>query len=247
MEDIKNIVESLLFVAETPLTMEHFKAALPETDVKLIKQAIVRLKEEYEIRSGGFLLHEVAGGFQFRTRPEYKEWIRRLLQPKPPKLSKPSMETLAIIAYRQPILRSEIEQIRGVNSGNSIRILLERKLIRVLGRREIPGRPLVYATTQKFLETFDLKDLKDLPTLKEIEELESKFAKPRQQELAFGAADTEDEAPEDETSSMEYDGLEDEPEKDHGAAAFDGHDWSADHPDIETGNPGQNNFGDKNT
>ena len=109
MEDIKNIVESLLFVAETPLTMEHFKTALPEADTRLIRQSVLALKEEYDMRKGGFLLHEVAGGFQFRTRPEYKEWIRRLLQPKPPKLSKPAMETLAIIAYRQPILRSEIE------------------------------------------------------------------------------------------------------------------------------------------
>ncbi|MBC2715086.1 MAG: SMC-Scp complex subunit ScpB [Desulfobacteraceae bacterium] len=192
MEDIKNIVESLLFVAETPLSVEHFKNAIPEAETDQIKQTILALKEEYELKNGGFLIHEVAGGFQFRTRPEYKEWIRRLLQPKPPKLSKPAMETLAIIAYRQPILRSEVEHIRGVNSGNSIRILLERKLIRVLGRREVPGRPLVYATTKKFLETFDLKDLKDLPSLKEIDELESKSGKPRQQEIVFGDANNTD-------------------------------------------------------
>ncbi len=189
MEDLKNIVESLLFVAETPLSMEHFKAALPEAETDHIKQSILALKEEYELKNGGFLVHEVAGGFQFRTRPEYKEWIRRLLQPKPPKLSKPAMETLAIIAYRQPILRSEVEHIRGVTSGNSIRMLLERKLIRVLGRREVPGRPLVYATTKKFLETFDLKDLKDLPSLKEIDDLESKSVKPRQREIVFSASD----------------------------------------------------------
>jgi segregation and condensation protein B len=186
MDDIKNIVESLLFVAESPLSMEHFKNAIPEAETEQINQTILTLRKEYELKNGGFLIHEVAGGFQFRTRPEYKEWIRRLLQPKPPKISKPAMETLAIIAYRQPILRSEIEHIRGVNSGNSIRILLERKIIRVLGRREIPGRPLVYATTKKFLETFDLKDLKDLPSLKEIDELESKSGNPRQQEIVFG-------------------------------------------------------------
>ena len=188
MEDIKNIVESLLFVAETPLTLDHFKNAIPEAETDQIKQTILTLKKEYELKNGGFLVHEVAGGFQFRTRPEYKEWIRQLLQPKPPKLSKPAMEALAIIAYRQPILRSEVEHIRGVNSGNSIRILLERKLIRVLGRREVPGRPLVYATTKKFLETFDLKDLKDLPSLKEIDELESKSGNPQQQEIVFGDA-----------------------------------------------------------
>jgi segregation and condensation protein B len=192
MDDIKNIVESLLFVAESPLSMEQFKNSIPEAEADQINQAILALIKEYELKNGGFLIHEVAGGFQFRTRPEYKEWIRRLLQPTPPKLSKPAMETLAIIAYRQPILRSEVEHIRGVNSGNSLRILMERKLIRVLGRREIPGRPLVYATTKKFLETFDLKDLKDLPSLKEIDELETKSGKPRQQEIVFGCANDSD-------------------------------------------------------
>lgn len=214
MEDLKNIVESLLFVAETPLSMEHFKAALPEAETESIKQSILALKEEYELKNGGFLVHEVAGGFQFRTRPEYKEWIRRLLQPKPPKLSKPAMETLAIIAYRQPILRSEVEHIRGVTSGNSIRMLLERKLIRVLGRREVPGRPLVYATTKKFLETFDLKDLKDLPSLKEIDDLENKSGKPRQREIVF--RDSDPDGPEnDETESDETDsGFDDDADSD---------------------------------
>ncbi|MCD6584967.1 MAG: SMC-Scp complex subunit ScpB [Desulfobacteraceae bacterium] len=191
MKDIKNIIESLLFVADTPLSMDHLKNAIPEAETDQIQQTILALKKEYELKNGGFLIHEVAGGYQFRTRPEYKEWIRRLLQPKPPKLSKPAMETLAIIAYRQPMLRSEMEHIRGVNSGNAIRILLERKLIRVLGRREVPGRPLVYATTQKFLETFDLKNLKDLPSLKEIDEFETRSGNPRQQEIIFkDASDT---------------------------------------------------------
>ena len=197
MEDIKNIIESLLFVAEAPLNLDQFKKAIPEADTRTIKNAILALIEEYESRNGGFFIHEVAGGYQFRTKPEYKEWIRRMFQPKPPKLSKPAMETLAIIAYRQPLLRSEIEHIRGVNSGNTLRILLERKLIRVLGRREIPGRPLVYATTNKFLETFDLKDLKDLPSLAEIGDLENKSIKPSQQEIVFHDSDDEDENGED--------------------------------------------------
>jgi segregation and condensation protein B len=185
MEDLSNIIESLLFVAENPLSLDQLQAVVPEASADDIRQALLSLKADYAARNGGFVIHEVAGGYQFRTRPEYKEWVRRLLQPKPPKLSKPAMETLAIIAYRQPILRSEIEHIRGVESANSLRILLERKLIRVLGRREIPGRPLVYATTTKFLETFDLRDLKDLPTLKEIADLENASGRPRQQELIF--------------------------------------------------------------
>ncbi|RJP85901.1 MAG: SMC-Scp complex subunit ScpB [Desulfobacteraceae bacterium] len=194
MENLKSIVESLLFVAENPLSIDQLQATVPEVSTDEIRQALQDLKDSYTARNGGFLIHEVAGGYQFRTRPEFKEWIRRLLQPKPPKLSKPAMETLAIIAYRQPILRSEIEHVRGVDSANSLRMLLERKLIRVLGRREIPGRPLVYATTTKFLETFDLRDLKDLPTLKEIADLENATGRPRQQELVFGDdADSEDE------------------------------------------------------
>jgi segregation and condensation protein B len=112
----------------------------------------------------------VAGGYQFRTRPEYTQWIRRLVDPRPVRLSKAALETLAIIAYKQPIIRTDVEHIRGVDCGGVLRQLLERKLIRVLGRKEIAGRPLIYATTKKFLETFELKNLRDLPTPKEIEE-----------------------------------------------------------------------------
>ena len=168
-EDIKNIVESLLFVAETPLTVDRFKAILDLGDTKEIRNALNSLSEEYDARRGGFYLREVAGGYQICTRPEYTDWIKRLLQPNPPRLSKPALETLAIIAYKQPIIRSDIEHIRGVDCGGVLRLLLERKLIRILGRKEIPGRPLIYATTKAFLEIFDLKDLKALPTLKEID------------------------------------------------------------------------------
>jgi segregation and condensation protein B len=194
MQDLKNIVESLLFVAETPLRLDQIKKAVPEAAPEDIKKTLLALKEEYEGRNGGFLLAEVAGGYQFRTRPEYKEWIGRLFQPAPQRLSPAALETLAIVAYRQPVLRNEIEQIRGVNCGNTLRILLERKLIRVLGRREIPGRPLVYATTQRFLETFDLKSLKDLPTPKEINGIEAiPPARPQQEPLEIHAQEPEEE------------------------------------------------------
>ena len=193
MDQLKSIIESLLFVTDSPLTVDHIKQAIPEADSDAIKKVLSELKQEYESRDGGFLLHEVAGGYQFRTKKEFKEWIRRLFQPNLPRLSSAAMETLAIVAYRQPVLRSEIEQIRGVNSGNSLRTLLERKLIRVLGRREIPGRPLVYATTRKFLETFDLKDLKDLPTPKEIEGIEVKtIPAPEQKTFEIFAEDPDD-------------------------------------------------------
>jgi segregation and condensation protein B len=171
MENLKNIIECLLFVAEEPLSVATINAVVDIADPPQIRRALASLMEDYRERGGGFVLKEVAGGFQLRTRPEYTEWIKRYLRPNPPRLSKAALETLAIIAYKQPIIRSEVEAIRGVDCGGVLRMLLERKLVRILGRKEIPGRPLIYATTKLFLEVFDLKDLKDLPTPKEIEEL----------------------------------------------------------------------------
>ncbi len=171
MEDIKYIIESLLFVADEPLTTDRLKKVLIQVETAEIRQAMAELTAEYESRGGGFYLDEVAGGYQIRTRPIYTDWIKKLIQPKPLRLSKPALETLVIIAYKQPIIRSDIEHLRGVDCGGVIRVLLERKLIRVLGRKEIAGRPLIYATTKRFLEIFDLKNLRDLPTPKEIEEL----------------------------------------------------------------------------
>jgi segregation and condensation protein B len=170
-QEIKNIIESLLFVSETPLTMDHLKGILEGEETGAIRAAMDALIAEYEERDGGFVLKQVAGGYQFRTQGRYNEWIKRLIRPNAPRLSKAALESLAIIAYNQPIIRSDIEHIRGVDSGGVLRMLMERKLIRVLGRKEIPGRPLIYATTKHFLEVFELKDLKDLPTPREIEEL----------------------------------------------------------------------------
>jgi segregation and condensation protein B len=171
MEDIKYIIESLLFVADEPLTVDRIKKIIVEAETREIRETMAELTAEYEARGGGFYLDEVAGGYQIRTRPQYTDWIKKLIQPKPLRLSKPALETLVIIAYKQPIIRSDIEHLRGVDCGGVIRVLLERKLIRVLGRKEIAGRPLIYATTKRFLEIFDLKNLRDLPTPKEIEEL----------------------------------------------------------------------------
>jgi segregation and condensation protein B len=171
MQNLKNIIECLLFVAEEPLSVSAINRVVDIADPPEIRLALKSLMDDYRDRSGGFVLKEVAGGFQFRTRPDYTDWIKRYLRPNPPRLSKAALETLAIIAYKQPIIRSEVEAIRGVDCGGVLRMLMERKLIRILGRKEIPGRPLIYATTKLFLEVFDLKDLKDLPTPKEIEEL----------------------------------------------------------------------------
>ncbi len=174
MENLKHIVESLLFVTDDPLSVDKIKNALGIAEAAPVREALRELVAEYEARGGGFYLNQVAGGYQLRTRPEYREWIKRLVQPKAHRLSRAALETLAIVAYKQPIIRSDIEHIRGVDSGGILRTLLERKLIRVMGRREIPGRPLIYGTTKLFLEVFGLKSLQDLPTPKEIEEFEEK-------------------------------------------------------------------------
>lgn len=211
--DLKNIIESLLFVSDNPIDIRALKQIIPDADVKDIRLAIFELMAEYEERQGGFLLSEVAGGFQFRTRSDYKEWIKKLLKPSPVRLSKAALETLAIIAYHQPIIRSDVERIRGVDSGAILRGLLERKLIRILGKKEIPGRPLIYATTRRFLEIFNLKSLNDMPTLKEIQE----FGKADAEELAAGLAEQQAlaEAEAEEGAAPEPDG--EEPETDAGS------------------------------
>ena len=171
MENLKKIIESLLFVSEDPITAESICKAAGNRELAEVRTALAELIEEHRNRNGGFYLDRVAGGYQFRTPPENTEWIKRLIQPNAPRLSKAALETLAIIAYKQPVIRAAIEHIRGVDSGGVIRMLLERKLLRVLGRKEIPGRPLIYATTKIFLQVFDLKDLRDLPSPKEIEDM----------------------------------------------------------------------------
>ena len=181
MDNIKQIVESLLFVAEEPLTVERIRNIIAVVTPDEVRSAISDLFDEYETRDGGFYLREVAGGYQLRTRPEYTQWIKRLLQPKQQRLSKAALETLAIIAYKQPIMRSDVEYLRGVDCGGIMRMLLERKFVRILGRKDIPGRPMIYGTTRHFLEVFDLKDLKDLPTPKEIEALGRASSEPGDQ------------------------------------------------------------------
>ena len=171
MDNLKAIVESLLFASDTPLTVDKIKSVLETEDSKTIREALTSLAEEYESAKRGFFLTEVAGGFQFRTRPEYRQWVRRLKETRPARLSKAALETLAIVAYKQPVLRSDVEYLRGVDSGGTLRTLLERRLIRVMGRKDLPGRPMIYGTTKQFLELFDFKDLNELPTLKELTDL----------------------------------------------------------------------------
>ena len=138
---------------------------------KALGEMLVRLW-----RARGVMLEEVAGGYQLRTPKEHALYVRKLLAAKPPRLSRPLLETLAIIAYRQPVTRPEIEQLRGVDSGGVLETLLERRLVRIAGRKEAPGRPIMYATSPEFLEVFGLRDLESLPDLEEFKELEERGA-----------------------------------------------------------------------
>jgi segregation and condensation protein B len=166
--EIKPILESLIFVSDTPVQLETLVEILPESSKEAILEGIHRIRKEYEEDSRGLELVEVAGGYQFRTKSRWAEWIQRLKKAKAVKLSRSALETLAMVAYRQPIIRPEIEAIRGVDSGWVLRTLLEKGLIKVMGRKDIAGRPIVYGTTKTFLELFSLNTLSDLPTLREI-------------------------------------------------------------------------------
>jgi len=167
-EKLIGIIEALIFASEKPLTEDEIKRIVPDVSPREIKGAISDLKKIYDESSGGIYVVEVAGGYQFRTRSEFSEYIKIMIEEKPKRLSRAALETLAIIAYRQPVVRSDIERIRGVDSGGVVKILLERNLIRILGKKDLPGKPLLYGTTKDFLETFSLKDLKSLPTIREM-------------------------------------------------------------------------------
>ncbi len=174
MEDreLKSTLEALLFISGDPVTLDTFKNIL-ETDTAVIEGHLRELINEYRIKNTGLLVAEVAGGFQMVTNPGCAPWVKKFLSTSvPARLSQPSLETLSIIAYKQPIIKAEIEAIRGVNSDGVVKTLLERRLIKILGRKEVPGRPLMYGTTTEFLQYFGLKSLTELPTLKEFHDAE---------------------------------------------------------------------------
>ncbi len=170
-QSCKALIEGLLFTAEGPLSLDRLAALLEPFERADITAGLNELKLDCERPDRGIYLAEVAGGFQFRSRPEYSDIIRRLQRSRVVKFSQSALESLAIIAYRQPVTRAEVEYLRGVDCGGVIKTLLEKKLIRILGKKDLPGRPIVYGTTREFLETFNLKSLTSLPTLKEIQDL----------------------------------------------------------------------------
>lgn len=184
------IIESVIFAAESPLSLDRLCELLNEYERDEIKVALAGLVRGHEGRGGGFYLAEVAGGWQFRTDPDFQQYVVRLVKTKAARFSPSALETLAIVAYRQPVTRTEIEHLRGVDCGGVLKTLLEKKLVRILGKKDIPGRPLIYGTSKEFLETFGLKDLKGLPTLKEIQALDEMPRFERQEELPLGTGDT---------------------------------------------------------
>jgi segregation and condensation protein B len=167
--DVKPILESLFFVSDSPIRFEVLVEILPESSKEDILEGIRRIQAEYGDPSKGIELAEIAGGYQFRTKPGWAEWVNRLKKTKAVKLSQAALETLAIVAYRQPVIRPTIEEIRGVDSGSVLHTLMERGLIKMMGRKDLPGRPIVYGTSKAFLELFSLSSLSDLPKLQEIQ------------------------------------------------------------------------------
>lgn len=191
--NLKSVVESLIFVAEAPLSLERLASILEEHERSDLRAALEELLADYEQSGRGIVLVEVAGGYQFRSRPEHADYLKRLSKTRPPKFGQSSLETLAIIAYRQPITRAEVEYLRGVDCGGILKTLLEKKLIKILGKKDVPGRPLIYGTTREFLELFSLKNLASLPTLKEIQDLAQPPVFEEQGELPLAVATGEEE------------------------------------------------------
>jgi segregation and condensation protein B len=166
-------VEALLFSSERPMSVNDISTCLSDEKKSNITEALKSLQALYDELDRSFVLREVAGGYQFRTKSRYAPYILSMLKSSPARLSRAALETLAIIAYKQPIMRQEIERLRGVDVGGIIRTLMEKDLVRIMGRKKLPGRPLIYGTTNKFLEVFNLENLNCLPKLKEIKEFSS--------------------------------------------------------------------------
>ena len=172
IQNYKSAIEALLFVSEKPVVLDQLKEVFPELKPSQIHDLIKQLQEEYVNREAGMMVVEIAGGFQMLSNSHAAPYIREFYKTKTKeKLSRPALESLAIIAYKQPVGRAEVEVIRGVNSDGTIAHLLNKGLIRITGRKEVPGRPFLYGTTKEFLEYFGLKSLEDMPKMEEFTQL----------------------------------------------------------------------------
>jgi segregation and condensation protein B len=172
IQEIQPILEAIIYVADEPVMPEQFKEIFPDESLDKIETALSNLMEEFNSRPGGMQIRQVAGGYRMTTRPEHHEHIRSYLKSKPSaKLSMAALETLAVIAYRQPVTLAEMLAIRGKKSSTALQTLLEKKLVKIIGRKPVVGRPILYGTTRDFLIHFGLKDLSELPTLEEFTQM----------------------------------------------------------------------------
>jgi segregation and condensation protein B len=181
---LKHLVEAIVFASDKPVTMQRLRQLTRIADAHRLEQALEQLANDFADR--GMALQHVSGGYQFRTNTVYSAWVQQLVAGRPVRLSRAQLETLAIVAYRQPITRPEIDEIRGVDSSATLRLLLDRSLIRVLGKREEVGRPMLYGTTGEFLDFFSLQDLRELPTLREYSELTAESRQVMSDRLGVG-------------------------------------------------------------
>ncbi|MDZ4678332.1 MAG: SMC-Scp complex subunit ScpB [Oligoflexia bacterium] len=169
----KSVIESLLFAASNPLSVANLRGTFHGTNInsQKIRELLALLQVDYAGGDRGICLEEVAGGYQLRTKVDNAGWMRKMVKARPFKLSGPALEVLSIIAYKQPVVKSEVDQIRGVESGHLVRALMEKNIVRFVGKSELPGKPMLYGTTKDFLELFGLRNIRELPTLSEIDEL----------------------------------------------------------------------------
>ena len=170
---VKSIIESALFASVHPISFGAFKTIFEGTNVdnEILREELTRLQTDYSGGERGLALEEISGGYQLRTKFENAGWLRRMVKARPFRLSGPALEVLSIVAYKQPLIKSEIDEIRGVESGHLLRALMEKHLIKFAGKSELPGKPMLYATTKQFLELFGLRNIRELPTLSEIDKL----------------------------------------------------------------------------
>ncbi len=191
--EVKAILESLLFVCHEPISLDRLTMVITGLAKAEVAQALRSLQQDYDLDGRGLRIVELAGGYQIITRPDCAPWVKRLEKVKTaPKLSRSALETMSIIAYKQPVVRSEIEAIRGVETSGVLRTLLDRRLVRMVGRKDVPGRPILYGTTKLFLQQFGLRDLADLPPLRDIKDLgepELPFSAPEAEAMALAVPD----------------------------------------------------------
>ena len=170
-QEKRRIVEALILASAEPISAAKLAEIIPYCKPGQIKDLVNELNTEYGEQDRAFEIWEVAGGYQIRTRAEFSGYLQKLQKERALRLSQAALETLSVVAYRQPVTRAEIEEVRGVDAGAVLKSLLERQLVRIAGQREVPGRPMLYGTTRRFLEVFGLEHLKDLPTLRDLDEL----------------------------------------------------------------------------